>query len=269
VLRQEDTKLVPKDGTIEPTVAQAWITTWVNQLLADQDFRRRGLKVTEADRTAAKKSVEQVFRGSKVFAAFPEDFRERAIEREARTAALARTFPSTHEPTDADLLELWAPVGRTCQDEKLIALIYLDTEAEANDVAAQLAAGADFATLAREHSTDTSAENGGVAMCIGSVRFGASQEPVKEAARATPIGGTSAPVKASDGYAIVRSLPLTFENARPLLADDWHQKHPTPFYDYLAAQKADAKVTIDERFARVVPAGETIVIQPTFEPVRL
>jgi hypothetical protein len=106
-------------------------------------------------------------------------------------------------------------------------------------------------------------------MCIGSLRFRASEEAIQQAARATPIGGTSAPVETGDGYAILRALPLTFENAHDLLADDWHSQHPSPFTDFLAAQLADADVTVAKRFGIVLPAGETIVIHPPDRPVPL
>jgi hypothetical protein len=270
VLQEEDdTRLVPEPGTIEPLVSQNWVQRWVNEILGEQELRRRGLRVTDEHRAAATKDLEQSFRGARVFAAFPEDFRRKVVEREARLYALRETFPATHEPSEAVLRELFTGVTRSCQEPKLIAQIFVDTKAEADRIAGELAGGADFAALAREHSTDSSAERGGVSMCIGSLRFRASEEAIQQAARATPIGGTSAPVETGDGYAILRALPLTFENAHDLLADDWHSQHPSPFTDFLAAQLADADVTVAERFGRVLPAGETIVIHPPQKPVPL
>jgi hypothetical protein len=266
--REDDTVLVPRPGTIYENVSQAWITKRVDQLLAAQALRERGLTVTAEDRADAKKGMEQVFRGADVFAAFPRAFRERAIEREAKVAALGATFPETHEPTDAQLMELWNQ-GLSCRDDKLVAQIYVDTEAEANQIATQLAQGADFATLARERSTDDSAERGGVAMCVGSLRFQASRKAVQNAVLATPVGATTGPIDAGDGWAILRILPLTFENSRALLADDWLGKHPNPFFDYMAARRADAAVTTKDRFGVVVPVRDTYVIQPPVEPVRL
>jgi hypothetical protein len=270
VLQREDgTTLVPKPDTIEPLMSQTWVQRWVNEILGEQELRRRGLRVTDVHRAAAKKDLEQTFRGPRVFAAFPEDFRKRVIEREARLYALRDTFPATHEPSEAVLRELFTGVTRTCREPKLIAQIFVDTEAEADRIEAELAGGADFAALARELSTDSSAERGGVSMCIESLRFRASEEAIQQAARATPIGGTSPPVETSDGYAILRGLPLTYENARALLADDWHSQHPSPFTDFLAAQLADADVTVATRFGVVIPAGETVVIHPPQKPVPL
>ena len=76
---------------------------------------------------------------------------------------------------------------------------------------------------------------------------------------------------AKEKLAVLKALPLTFENARALMTADWHTQHPTPFFDFLKAEKAKvaAQISVAPRFAQVVPAGTTIVIQPPVAPVRL
>ncbi len=267
--KQDDTTLVPKAGTIDPTLAQAWIYQRVSTVLAEHELARRHIRVRAANRASAEKTVAQTFRGAKVFRAFPESFRKLVIARQAKLDALEATFPKTHEPTEAALRAVYPQVERTCQDGKLVAQIFVNTQAEANDIAAQLARGADFATLARERSTDSTASNGGVSMCIGSTRFNASVAELQQAVRATPIGSTSAPVKLADGWAIIRNLPLTYENAHPLLVSDWHQNHPSPFYDFLSGLRQQMKITVAKRFGTVQPSANGPVVYPLNDPVRL
>jgi foldase protein PrsA len=268
--KQDDTTLVPKAGTIDPTLAQAWIYTRVSTVLAERELARRHIRVRPANLASAEKNAANTFRGVKVFRAFPESFRKLAIARQAKLDALEATLPKTHEPTEAALREAYPQVERTCQDGKLVAQIFVNTKAEADDIAAMLARGADFATLARERSTDsTGASTGGVSMCIGSPRFNSSVTELQQVARATPIGSTSAPVKLADGWVIIRNLPLTYDNAHPLLVSDWHQKHPSPFYDLLAGLRQQMKITVAKRFGTVIPTNNGPVVSPLNEPVRL
>ncbi len=56
--------------------------------------------------------------------------------------------------------------------------------------------------------TPSSAKRGGVTMCIGSTRYNASEDAIKAAVVATPIGGMSAPVKSGDGYVVLNDPAL-------------------------------------------------------------
>lgn len=267
--KQDDTTLVPKAGTIDPTLAQAWIYTRVSAILAERELARRHIRVRPANLVSAAKTAANTFRGAKVFRAFPESFRQLVIARQAKLDALEATMPKTAQPTEAALQQLYTQVQPACQDGKLVSQIVVNTQAEANDIAAQLAGGADFATLARARSTDSTASDGGVAMCIGSTRFNASVAELQQAVRATPIGSTSAPVKLADGWAIIRNQPLTYENAHPLLVSDWHQNHPSPFFDFLNGLRAHMKITVAKRFGTVQTSSNGLVVYPLNDPVRL
>lgn len=89
------------------------------------------------------------------------------------------------------------------------AHILVDTEAEANEVAAELAAGADFATLAAERSTDPgSAIAGGVLPCSPLGGFSAQYvEEYVEAALAATLGEPTDPVQSMFGWHIILLRP--------------------------------------------------------------
>lgn len=90
------------------------------------------------------------------------------------------------------------------KDEKVTAShILVENQDEAQGIIAQLNAGADFATLAKEKSTDTgSKESGG---SLGEFSRGAMVAEFEEAAFSQPVGTVStAPVKSNFGYHIIK-----------------------------------------------------------------
>lgn len=268
--KKDDTVLVPKANTVDPAVGVAWIYTVVTDVIVDKAFAQRKLAVTPAIRRRARAQAEQLFRGKAVFDAFPKSFQQQVVGAQAKLVALQDSLPATHDPTDADLQALWSQTQQACQDGKLISQIYVNTQAEANQIETELAQGSDFATLAKQQSQDSSADIGGVAMCIGSQRFNATEAAVQQAARQTPIGGTSAPVKASDGWAILRISPLTFDAARPLLITTWKGLHPSALYDFLATARNRGNMKIADRFGRVETASDgTVTIQAPLVPIPL
>jgi len=88
------------------------------------------------------------------------------------------------------------------EEEVRASHILVDTEEEAHEVLDELAAGADFATLAEERSTDTgSAANGGD---LGWFKRGQMVKPFEDGAFALKVGETSDVVKTDYGYHIIR-----------------------------------------------------------------
>ncbi len=80
--------------------------------------------------------------------------------------------------------------------------ILVEDEATVNEVEKKLAAGEDFAELAKTYSKDTSnAENGGQ---LGYFGAGEMLEPFEKAAFAMKVGEISKPVKTDYGYHIIK-----------------------------------------------------------------
>jgi arylsulfatase A-like enzyme/tetratricopeptide (TPR) repeat protein len=82
-----------------------------------------------------------------------------------------------------------------------LSLLRVATREEAEDLARRLAAGEDFAALARARSTDPSASRGGD---LGLVRPEELAEPLRSAAAALALGAHSAVLETSAGYVILR-----------------------------------------------------------------
>ena len=108
------------------------------------------------------------------------------------------------------------------------AHILVATEAEANDLKAQLDGGADFAELAKTKSTDTgSGANGGD---LGWFGLGAMVKPFEEAVVAAEIGKVAGPVKSDFGYHLILvketrvAAQPTLDDMRDELASEIEQK---------------------------------------------
>jgi peptidyl-prolyl cis-trans isomerase C len=87
------------------------------------------------------------------------------------------------------------------QTEYNAAHILVATEEEALKLKAELDGGADFAALAKEHSTDTgSGQNGGE---LGWFGLGAMVKPFEDAVVAAEVGTVTAPIKSDFGFHLI------------------------------------------------------------------
>lgn len=75
--------------------------------------------------------------------------------------------------------------------------ILVDSEAKANELKDQIAGGADFADVAREHSTCPSSARGGE---LGEFGRGAMVPEFDEVVFSAPVGEIQGPVKTQFGY---------------------------------------------------------------------
>jgi hypothetical protein len=261
-------------NTLIPAISSQWLNLIVNQSLVDREFERRNLEVSSQQRAQAESDASQIFGGPEAFAAFPEWFRSRMIDRQARAMALTDDLPSS-EPSEDSLRALWSnQLESSCPAERMVSHILVSSEAEAAAIAAELAQGADFGELARSRSLDqTTAESGGVLFCVVSQTFTqtdqAFQDATTELAEASVAGGAteqvSAPVRTPAGYHIIKVSPWTYENARPLVLRSLEQRE-SPLTRWLNRELRRADVWVDPRYGRAVRTGGTVFIEPPTIP---
>ncbi|MEC3861610.1 peptidylprolyl isomerase [Mesobacterium sp. TK19101] len=91
--------------------------------------------------------------------------------------------------------------------------ILVDSEEEAQAIADEVNAGADFAAVAREKSTGPSGPNGGA---LGWFAAGMMVEPFQAAVEKLEVGQVSAPVKTQFGWHVIK-LNETRQKAAPAL----------------------------------------------------
>ncbi len=85
-----------------------------------------------------------------------------------------------------------------------LRILVVDSAGEAQKALARLKAGEDFATVARQLSTDPTASDGGY---MGQVDPTSLRSELRDAIKGVPPGGTTGVVHISSGYAILQVLP--------------------------------------------------------------
>jgi parvulin-like peptidyl-prolyl isomerase len=126
--------------------------------------------------------------------------------------------------------------------------ILVDDNRSLGIVRSLLAAGWDFADVARKYSKDTgSGINGGD---LGWFGRGAMVPEFENAAFSQEIGVIGEPVKSQFGYHIIQVLG---HDQIPLNASQFEQKRDTAFTEWLTKAKDGATITINEAWAQRVP----------------
>ncbi len=188
-------------GSITSGYASGWVTLRVAQVFIDQQFARAHLHVSPADRSDGEALAVQLLGSETVVRTLPASFRTSLLARFARMAALRRSL--LESPSAA----LRDAVLAACPSRRFVAHILVSSAAQAAAIKAQLAAGADFATLAAQQSLDTgSAARGGELGCIDGQSFVSG---FQEVAQSEPIGQVSDPVQTQFGFhlILVRNQP--------------------------------------------------------------
>jgi parvulin-like peptidyl-prolyl isomerase len=126
--------------------------------------------------------------------------------------------------------------------------------AKAQDLRKKILAGADFATLAKAESDDTSSGTKGGD--LGTFKHGQMVPAFDQAAFSLPVGELSEPVKTQFGYHIIKITSRnakTFEEAKPLIEKDLKPKLAR---EAIEKVKAQTPVTLnDAYFGPEGPAG--------------
>jgi hypothetical protein len=177
------------------------ITLWVQATAIDQYLDDERIRISDDDVTAAEDVLAAQVPG---FAEAPADARDVLLDYVSATNAL-EGLPAADGAEIVEFYELGPESsGITCA-----AHILVETTEDAETLAAELAAGADFAELAEEHTTDPSGQaNGGALPCASTPGFIQSYVPeFVEAALALDIGEISDPVETDFGVHLIQLRP--------------------------------------------------------------
>jgi parvulin-like peptidyl-prolyl isomerase len=249
VLAQQTETAGAGTETLNPQLTAFWLTLRVQQEVIDRELRDRDIEVTDADREAGLAAIQSEI-GPEVFEAFPDWLQERLEDRYARRAALVReTGGGDSGPSDEEVMaayeETLAQARAQCPSGKFAAHILVPTQAEADQIVAELAAGADFTELARTRSQDPgSAEVGGQLFCFDGAQYVPEFAIVADG---LPLGQVSPPVQTEFGFHVILmsdTVPLAAveDRIRESLAPT---TSTTPEIDELVA---DADVRVNPRY---------------------
>jgi len=198
---------------------------------------------------------------TEIFAQRQKYLEERALRRAYFNEAIAGAVTEEAARAEYDaFVQQFEP-----QDEVRASHILVETEEEANQIKAELDGGADFAELAKEHSIDPGAANGGD---LGFFGQGMMVKPFEDAAFALANpGDVSAPVQSQFGWHIIKleekrqSAPPSFEQVAPQIQNQLLMRSFTEKVDELMAgveikiEDADLKAKFDAQEAAEAEAA--------------
>ncbi|MCQ0971247.1 peptidylprolyl isomerase [Paracoccus sp. TK19116] len=157
------------------------------------------------------------------------------IERRAYLASAALERLASEEPTDEEVNAAYeAAFGEAApQMQYSAAHILVDSEEKAKELKAELDGGADFATLAQENSSDSSAQNGGD---LGWFSPEQMVQPFADAVVALDKGAVSEPVQSDFGWHIIK-----LNDSRQMEAPKLEEIRPQ-LIQQIRREKVDAEI---------------------------
>ncbi len=194
------------EGTFDTAFVARLLSLGVYYELLEQETAARGLAVTDTDLEENRPQAVASVGGDLVFAAFPTSYQDQLVRRQALTRRIqdeVAPAPGTaevrayYEANQANFVGVCVshifsnPAQRGPEEAR----------ARIEDLARQLAEGADFRVLAREQSDDpAAAAQDGSLDCGGRGRFIPDFE---EAAFTLPVGQVSPPVETAAGFHLI------------------------------------------------------------------
>jgi hypothetical protein len=195
IKQSNSTPLAATPGSITSSYTAGWLSLRIAQTFADEQVARLHLHVSANDRSNGESLAVQLLGSEQVVNSLPSGFRTALRARFARMAALERAL--LQNPSSA----LIDAAQAQCPSHRFVSHILVSSLAAAQALKAQLDAGADFATVAGQNSTDSaSAARGGELGCLDSQQFVAG---FQEVAQSQPIGVVSAPVQTQFGFHLI------------------------------------------------------------------
>ncbi len=250
----------------------------VVSVILNDEFEERGLEITQEDRDAAEaqfasqlapqptdatQTTADPAAGQAVFDSFSEEFQDFEITFNAQAAvlseALAAEAQEDADVTDADV-QAYYDANQSQFTQNCASHILVDDEATATDLKAQLDAGADFATLAQENSTDTgSGAQGGDLGCQAPGTFVPEFETAIDEAT---VGEVTDPVETEFGFhlILVNSKGVqAFEDVEDQIRTQLETPADDPLNTFLADALANADVEVNPRYGSWDPETQTVV----------
>lgn len=248
--------------SISTEVAAQWLSALLQQRLIDRDVRRKKIKITKAIRKEAVAFSAQQFGSEAAFKAFPKWFRELELRRFERLLALVGPAP-----TERALRKDFAKLKESaCPSGKSLGHVLVNTRAEADAIVTELAAGGDFATIARERSTDKgSGAQGGLLGCYVPGSFVAAFEA---AGAALKVGATSEPVQTEYGWHVIRANAVTFESLRSQIEGNARQTQFANVAARINKELKAGKAWVNPRYGKVQFKPEFAVVPPKAPAVK-
>ena len=248
------------EGTFDSGFVAGLLSLRVYFQLIQAGLDDRGVTVSDDDLLAARERLEGGLPDPAVLDDIEPAVRDELIHRFALIEVLGRELGGvTEEAARAIYDQDPSAYDEACVSHILVGLdgrTAEEAKARADDLAAQLAAGADFTELATTQSDDaTAAAAGGDLQCGGRGRF---VPEFDDAAFQLPVGQVSAPIETQFGYHLIKVTqrrPLTFDEARATIESQLSAQSGAAVTDFVVQESCGADVEVNVRYGQWDAAG--------------
>ena len=233
----------------------------IQYVLVDREIERRKLKITPADRQAARTEVAQQAGGEEILTGFPAAYQDTLVDRAAKVGRLTVSLSGQTDTDDA--AKGYYDSHRDEFTEACVSHILLSTKDRADQVRGRLANGEDFAAVARTDSQDNlSASQGGDLGCkINSDSF-AVPEFIK-AMLTQPVNEVGAPVQTQYGFHLIkvrsRSVP-PFDQVKDRARERVLIASKTKLQEWINTTVAKAKIEVNPKYGTF--DKQTLAVKP-------
>ena len=256
-------------GTVDSNFAARALTRRILLSLVHQEVQRRHLTISDADRAAARTSVVAGFQDSKTFTSFPKAYQNDVIKTTAEVNALQKSL-QTGGGSDA-ALRAYYDSHKNDFTETCVSHILVDTKALADNLRTQIAAGGDFAALAKANSKDNQGPTGGSAAKGGDLGCMTEQEASSldptflAAMKALPTGQVSDVVQTQFGFHIIKVTDRrtrSFEDSKSQISDQLNSDASNAFSDLITKLVSKAHIEVNPRYGHFEKGARLGVVPP-------
>ena len=258
-------------------LAREALDTMITEKLLAHAVAKRGTRGEPAKVAAEIERLRDQYSGSESWEQIEPrlDEIESALLLDTRITALRESVTAVRDPDEdavrafyEDNLDLFMRPAAYDVDLILIGVApsalseeWRNAKVKADRVHETLEAGGSFAALAERHSTHESAESGGA---VGRIHKGQLPDAAQRALEALPPGGTSKPVKALEGYLILRlnarfeaeqrPYEAVSERAKALYIRERAKAQWTNFLEDLRAETKVETYDVDRKLQKLLSA---------------
>ncbi len=277
-----------QDSDQHPTATSSFTATYIDLTIQHelilQLADRHQVEVTQADLTQARtgytNQISQVMSevqqtpeaqnprytcgsataltGKQVLSTMPASFVDEQVQFVATTVGLEQELAGAGS-SDAGLMAYFER-HRSEFDTVCVTVASYASESDAKAAASQVAAGTPFPQVAQQAQPEQG--------CLNLFELSA-QFPTSADVGSLPVGGLSAPIAVSSGYALVQvtsRTPSDFSAAKPFVTDAAQQAGENPAAAAVSAVQRHADVSVDPRYGVWVPATAQVFTPFVPEP---
>jgi parvulin-like peptidyl-prolyl isomerase len=237
--------------------------------LIRQKVKDEGLEVTPEDLEAARAELVESFgNDEKVLNAFPRNYRDELVRSTAEVAVLERFF--SERPRDDAAVKAFYEKNRADFETFCLRAIIVTERPQAEQIKRRLAAGADFAALARTESKDNQGPGGGSAAKGGDLGCAARSALGDFEAMASGMqpGQISDALPAPGGFIVFQLMDRktkSLEEATPEVRQRLEQQAVEGLRTYVSESLLKAKITVNPRYGEFVQSGGEVGVKAPTE----